>query len=133
MHESHARVAAVGRKAVEDVPVLHHGLGGSIVGFLHVEVRLHDACNVERAGLPWNRAGELGFQRPGLLPRDIVVAGAEGLSLLLWSLLPVGVPDAAVQEDRNPLPDPFVFAAGLPAAGRSVMRHGVPPPRRTTG
>ena len=80
--------------------------------------------DVERARLPRYRTAELALQHTRLLPRDIVVAGAETLPLLLRPLLPVRVPDAAVPEDRDPLPDPFVSVAGLPARG------GVHAPRR---
>ena len=133
MHEPHAGRLAVGRKAVEDVPVLHHGLGGSIVGFLHVEIRLHGGGDVERAGLPRHRPRQFGLERPGLLPRHFVVAGPEALALLLRHFLPVAIPYAAVHEDRNAFADPLVSAAGTLAVLRVITRHVASPPRRTTG
>ena len=133
VHEPHAGIAAVSGESGENVAVLDHGLRGPVIGVLPVDVGLHGGGNVERAGLPRHRPRQFGLNRPGLLPRHFVVAGAEARALLLRAFLMVCVPDATLHEDRNAFADPLISAAGTLAVLRGITRHVAPPPRRTTG
>lgn len=133
VHEPHTGLAAVGGESVEHVAVLEHGLGSPVVGVLPVDVGLHRGGDGDRARLPRHRPRQFGLERPGLLPRHVVVAGAEARAFLLRPFLKVRVPDAALQEDRNPLADPFIPAAATLAVLRMVTRHVASPPRITTG